>query len=501
MKKNKPDISSMKKQAGAKPKKSPVTKASGEFFIFFKSDEYILKFIKKIESFLVNELCLNSEETIVLAVSGGVDSIVMADVFAYLKRKYNFKLIIAHFNHKLRAVSSDEDEEFVKIFSAKNKIPFETGSGNVKKFAEKNSMSTEQAARELRYKFYERISKISDARLVATAHTADDLAETFLINLLRGSGLTGLSGIPAKRQLIKNVLMVRPLLCVTKTEIIEYANRRGLKWHEDETNNLSLYLRNKIRNDLMPKIITEFSPSMVEILNRTARLMQGADRFISEQIKNIINEITTDKTSDRFSIKIPVLQTLDEFVQGEVLQLAITSKYHIQPLPLQTIDRIMNLIKSPVGSTIEINKNLVALRDREIIIISSRISIPSFKISIKKSGEFRVGNVKIVLKEVQKNDLKFNANPNVEYFDADLIPNILYLRSREEGDIFNPLGMSGSMSVSDFLTNNKISLLDKQKIILLTTKSEILWICGMRINDKFKITDDTTKVIKAEMLR
>jgi len=470
-----------------------------------KKNDFMKSFYKKIENYIFNELYLEGKENIVLAVSGGVDSIVMLDVFANLSKKYYFKIHVAHFNHNLRGLSSTEDAEFVRKTAKTYNIPFEFGEGNVKQYAKKNMLSVENAGRNLRYKFFERTAKTLNANFVATAHTSDDLAETFLINLIRGSGLTGLSGIPAKRLLCKKIFMFRPFLSVTKSEILEYAKLRKLTWHEDGTNSILLYTRNKVRHELIPKLKEEYSPAIVEILNRTANLINGADKYIHEKIKKLLKNIVSEKTSDRFSLKISLLQTLDDFFQGELIQQAITSKYRIHPFSILTIDRILNLMKCPVGSVCEVNKSLIVLRDRDELIFTKRNSSASFNIQIESEGEYKVGNNIIILKKANKKDFSIQNsesriyNSKVEFFDGDLLPKVLYLRTRESGDTFHALGMKGKMKLSDFLINMKIPLIDKDNIVLLATRSEIVWVCGVRMSDKFKITEKTSNFIKAEI--
>jgi len=167
---------------------------------------------------------------------------------------------------------------------------------------------------------------------------------------------------------------------------------------------------------------------------------------------------------------------------------------------MQTIDRILELEDKPIGAVCEINKNYIALKDRDSLIFS-RISKPvDVFIPIKKEGEYKINGKMLKLEKVKKKQVKFSDNPNIEFLDWDLIPSLLYIRSWRMGDTFKPLGMGGSMKISDFLTNNKISLIDKNSILLLSTKSEVIWICGMRLSETFKITENTTTFLKVEFV-
>ncbi len=463
--------------------------------------------IKRVENFLLNELYIEDGDRILVAVSGGVDSITLLDIMVRLSRIHNLKIFPVHFNHKLRGKQSDEDEKFVKKISTSCGLQFFSGYGDVKQYARKNSLSIEHAARILRYNFLERAAHHFNCSIVATAHTLDDLAETFFLNLFRGTGLTGLCSIPKKRPLTRKISIIRPLLNLSKEELIIYAEHIGLKWREDETNLLMNFTRNKIRRKLLPFIKDEFEPSIAEKINRTAKLLTGADRFIREYIISILDKITFNKTSEGFSIKLNMFNSLDEFIQGEILQDLITTKYQQTPLPMNIVDRIKALADSNIGTIVDINKYLFALRDRNSIIIGKRKKNLVKRIEIEKPAvmgalaEYEIDGNKIFLSEVNKRSVRLVESGTVEFLDFDLVASRLLIRRWQKGDSFTPLGMKGKMKVSDFLINNKISLNEKQDVLLLTTGNDIIWVCGLRIDDRFKITGNTTRYLRVELVK
>jgi tRNA(Ile)-lysidine synthase len=464
-----------------------------------KNYDFYNQLFIKIETFLDKEIYFNQSAKVLLAVSGGVDSISLLDIFANLTSRFPLlQIAIAHFNHNLRAKESDDDEKLVRDMAIKYNISYYTSSGQVRQYSELKGVSIEQAARYLRYKFFERIVNKINADYVATAHTADDNAETFFINLFRGSGITGLSGIPIRRNIVKRASIIRPLIKIRKSELIEYAKLRKLEWREDESNKLMNYTRNKVRLDLLPKLEEEYSQSIVEIINRTQNLLQGADNVIAKYVQKAIQTLIINKSNGRFGIKLNIFKTYDEFLQGEILQKAIINNFSLQNLSLNTIDRIKDLQDKPVGSICELNKNYFVLRDRNQLLFIRKEPHEVFNIEIEKEGEFKAGFHTLKLMSITKRQVKFTEDPNIEYVDADLIPTRLFFRSWEQGDSFNPLGMSGTMLISDFLTNQKISLADKKNILILSSKSEIIWICGMRLSDKFKVTESTKKYLKLE---
>ena len=460
----------------------------------------ILTFINSFKTNLINTFHISEGSKLLVAVSGGVDSIVLLDLLVQVVKDLKIFVQICHFNHKLRAFSADKDEEFVKRLAERYGIKCYTDSGNVREYSEKNSYSIEQGARNLRYQFFERIAKSIDIPYIAMAHNADDSAETFLINLLRGTGLTGLAGIPEQRSLSKKIQIIRPLLRFSKSDIIRYANLRKLEWHEDETNSLMLYTRNKIRHDLIPKLKSDYNESIVESINRTSALIKSADSFIKDHLNSYMKLVKYDKKTDQISIRISLLKSLDKYIQGEIIQKALEERFKVTNISTKVFERITNLTDQNVGTIVEINKTISVLRDRLNLIFYKQTINPEICIEIDRIGEFKVGPYKFKLNEVTKKEIKYQDNSNIEFIDLDLLPLKLKIRNREPGDTFTPLGMTGNVKISDFLVNNKISLLDKRNILLLTTRSDVVWVCGLRINDKYKITPNSTRFLKIEMI-
>jgi tRNA(Ile)-lysidine synthase len=463
-----------------------------------KLDLSIQKTLAQVEKFLKNEIYVDNTATILVGVSGGVDSVSLLDSLALLSEKFYFKIIIAHYNHSLRGADSDADEDFVKDLAIKFGFDYFSAKGDVVSYAEKNSISIELAARQLRYNFFERTSRNHYADFVATAHTADDSAETFLFNLFRGSGLTGLSGIPATRNFVKNVVIARPLLTLKKKEIIEYAKARKLKWREDRTNEAVDYTRNRIRRVLIPLLEKEFNPQIIEAINRAAELIYGADQNINQQVQSAAQTVITDIRLERFSMKAQTLQTFDEFMQGEILQYALNKHLKIPSIPMLTIDSILNLIGKTSGKMIEFQQSYQAAFDRNLLIIGKLDKKVDESAEIMKDQSVTIDRYKIKLTSVNMNEVKYNPNPKIEFLDAEQLPAKMIFRPWMQGDNFTPLGMNGTMKISDFLINEKIPSVDKPNIIVLANGDEVIWVCGYRINENYKIAEKTKKAVKAE---
>ncbi len=456
----------------------------------------VRKVLDAVNRFLQNELYIDHEFRILIAVSGGVDSVVLMDAIALLTQKFNYNIAVAHYNHNLRGLDSDEDEQFVKQFAERYNTKIFTANGKVRAYSEKNALSIEHAARILRYKFFERTSRNIDADFVATAHTADDSAETLLLNLLRGSGLTGLAGIPKIRTFVKNVRLIRPLLEMRKTDLINYAKERRLIWKEDKSNQLLDYTRNKVRLSLIPMLEKTYNPNIIDTLNRTAKLINGADEFIADMVNNSIDYVIDDVRQERFAVKTNLLQTFPEFVQGEIIQQLVNKYFRISSLPMKKIAEILELINHQSGAIYQINKNYHVLADRKRLIFTKVEDYTKISESFLVAQGFENAEISLKVTPVQKNGIKFNENPYEEYIDKSKITKSLKIRNWEEGDVFVPLGMCGTMKVSDFLTNQKIALIDKEKVLVLVSGNEIVWIVGHRVSDKFKVDKTTFEAYK-----
>jgi len=457
--------------------------------------------IERVEGMLRDELSVEAGATIVLATSGGVDSVTLLDVLTILSYEHGYALHLAHVNHQLRGDESERDEAFVRSLAKRYDIPCHVTRVDTRRYARSHRLSIEEAARETRYRFLRQLSASVHAQYCAVAHTADDTAETLLLNLFRGSGLTGLAAIPPKRPLTKRAYLIRPLLGLTREEILRYATARALEWVEDSTNTDTSYLRNRVRHQVIPTLKEHFNSRIIETLSRTAQLLRGADGFIESLIESTFLQIAHISDS-RVELDRAQLALLQPFMQGEIVERALRELTSTQPISHSAVERVLSLLSAENGTRQNVVGDIVALADRERIVLSQPSAVQTIYLPIFKLGSYSIGRYTITLEEVSRNEVRLGADPNVEYFDYDRLPYRLFFRTWQAGDRFAPIGMEGHhVLVADYLTNAKASNHDRRTAVVLATADDVVWLCGYRISEHYKLTNETRRIIRATFHR
>jgi len=409
-----------------------------------------------------------------LAVSGGIDSMVMADVF----QRYGSDIGIAHCNFNLRGNESDQDETFVREYAAEKNLVLHVTKFDTRKFAGDFGLSIQVAAREMRYKWFYELLECEKYDYVLTAHHADDNLETFLINLTRGTGIEGLTGIPAQ-----NGKVVRPMLAFSRDEIEAYAQTNGIEWREDSSNASDKYLRNKIRRQLIP-ILKEIRPDMLDGFSRTQEFLRQT-QSLAEDASSII----FGKTAKTFGNEV-------RFDLSEIKKLPNYRAYlyhWLSEFGFTAWNDIYGLVDAQSGKQV-FGPGHVLLKDRDSLILSAVATFGSGReYRIYKDMEALEFPLKIDLKKV--NHIGVQTNSAI-FVDAEKLSFPLLLRRWKEGDVFYPSGMNGnSKKVSKFFKDGKFSLRDKENAWLLCSQDDIVWIVGHRADERFGATSNTTNIL------
>lgn len=440
-----------------------------------------LAFCQKVWQFIRKHGLFDEKQKVIVAVSGGIDSIILLEFFLWLRSTKKIEFAVAHVNHQLRGKESDGDEKFVRRVCEKNKIPFYSERVATKKTAKETKRSIQETARDLRYAFFDTLKKSLAADRIATAHNANDNAETMLMNLFRGSGIDGLSGIPVKRNTI-----VRPLLAVSRKEIVKIVRQRKLKFREDSSNLHDDYTRNYLRHKIIPKIEERINPSVIDAMLKTSEILERNIEFTDEVVK-----ASTASLISGDEINIQQLNQLHPYIQQKIVHQLLVQK-NIEP-HFDAILSIVELKDAQKGTTIDIDKSFVAERINESILIRTRISAEPFEYQLKDEGTIAVDNFTFTLKKSAIPDNKIKNDSSIEYVDASHIQFPITVRSWKNGDVFIPFGMKGKKKLSDFFGEKKFSSEQKMNVPIIESAKKIVWIAGERLDDRFKLTDETTE--------
>ena len=435
--------------------------------------------LRQFENQVSNHFPFLQGKKLLLAVSGGLDSMVLVHLFQQL----NYEIVVLHCNFQLRGLESFEDQQFIQEYSNTNAIPFVFTQFDTEAFAADFKVSIQVAARELRYSwFYEQLA-IQKGDFILTAHHADDNLETFLINLSRGTGLEGLTGIPAQ-----NEKVIRPLLSFSRQQIEEYASVNKLKWREDSSNASDKYLRNKIRHHLVP-LLKELNPNFISSFEKTQSFLSEAQELVDDAAIMVYQQVAREEGEDIY------------FDLGRLLQLPNYSSYLYQWLKefgFTAWDDIYELVTSQSGKQV-LAPYFRLIKDRDCLILSplqSQENQQEFEIESLES------KVKFPLNLDFSNVSEIGvASDSTIFVDEDKLVFPLTLRHWNEGDVFQPFGMEGkSKKVSKLFKDEKLSLIDKEKVWLLCSNNQVVWVIGIRQDERFKIDPNSKKLLKIECI-
>ncbi|MBW1898049.1 MAG: tRNA lysidine(34) synthetase TilS [Deltaproteobacteria bacterium] len=465
---------------------------------------------------------LYSKDSVLACVSGGSDSVALLHILSILSPRFNIKIGIAHLDHSLRVKESEQDAKFVESLALKLGLPFHIKKMHVQKFAEKEKLSVEDAGRKARYNFFLNISEKKGYSRIATAHHAGDNAELILMNMLRGSGKSGLSGIPpVRRKGEKNI--IRPLIHLSKNEIHAFLSENGLYYVQDSTNLDTKYLRNRIRHNLIPKMKSSYNSKIVDALNRMGTIIQDEENWIEEIVDREMNGMVfrENDRSIRFSashfiekplpLRRRIVRSLIRQVKGDLKK--ITYGHIDSTLHLIESSRSEGQVHLPDEILIEVLAGQVLISKTKRIARPPKTktnSQPAFVFSYNVSKP-DLSSETVLIREISK-QIRFSCTvitgpvdfnkieSNVAWIDMDKIEFPLTIRNILPGDRFSPLGMEGTQKIKKFFINSKIEKSDRAACPILLSNDRIVWVGGFQIDNSVKVTSSTKKILKVELL-
>ncbi len=449
------------------------------------------RLINKVKDTIDRYNMLKKGDVVLVAVSGGPDSVSALEVLNAIKDEYGLSLHVAHLNHKFRK-EADKEAEFVRKLAEERGIASTIEAIDVKSYCIKKGLSKQEGAREVRYNFLRKAADKIGAAKIVTGHTADDQAETFLMRLIRGSGTSGLSAIPPVSGRI-----IRPLIEIAKKEAVDYLKKNKIRYVKDPTNIKPVYLRNKIRLELLPLLIKRFNPNIVSALCRESDILREDDAFLNGIADAIFKEIVTVQEKDSITLNYLRFNGLHPAVRKRVIRRAVSELTgSLRRVSYQHITSAIDAIKN-TGKGVDLPFNIRIERDYNNLKVNiGQEESAGIKevVQLNVPGITEVSYFNIRLETVINGMAAVSETADTGLFNLDRVALPLFIRSRREGDYFYPAGMAGRKKLKEFLIDHKIPRADREKIpILIDKNNAILWVMGLRMDERFRAKEDAKR--------
>lgn len=426
---------------------------------------------------------IEDNDTVLVGLSGGADSVCLFTVLLNLSKRIGFKLCCVHLNHMIRGDEAERDAQYCEYICKKHDIPFAMVKEDVPKLAKSWHMSEEEAGRKARYDTFYRMAKEYGATKIAVAHHMNDRAETVLYNLFRGSGVRGLSGIKPV-----NGMIIRPLLCVNRQEIEHYLKDNKILYMTDSTNETEDYMRNRIRNRVLPYAVMNINENSIENINQAARLCNAAEIYISKEAEKSF-EKCVNVNEKTYEIDIEAFSQLDYIIKTYIVRNVLERIYtSLKDISMNHIDSVVSLADMQVSKKISLPKGIIARRDYDKLVLCGQDEKPSGE--IKKPPQYQIEKILWESgREIPKNDY-------TKYFDYDKIKSNLVQRYRQPGDYLVVDAKGSKKKLKDYFIDEKIPSMLRDSIPVFADGNHILWVVGYRISEEYKVSDTTKNVLK-----
>jgi len=449
--------------------------------------------LNKVVKFIKDNNLIKDNDIIVVGVSGGADSVSLFLMLLEIKKVIPIELFVVHINHGIRGDEADQDALFVEKLCDKFDTKFQIFKFNIPKIAKQRGISLEEAGREVRYETFFKVVTEKYANKIAVAHNLNDNAETILLSLFRGTGLKGLTGIKAKRDII-----IRPLLCLSRKEIENYLNENHVSYRTDSTNLEDVYIRNIIRNTILPEVTKVINAGAVSHIVNAGATLEEIENYLEEQ---------THKEYEGTTINLEKLLKMNIVIRKRIIRKAIEEAAgKLKDITAVHVQDVLSLCEKSVGKFIMLPYGIRAVRTYDSIIIEEDkedVDLHIVYLQLKE-GEYILpyerGKLAVSFNETSEN-LENEENMYTKCFDYDKIKGALYLRTRREGDFIkiNPNG--NTKKIKTYFIDEKIPSKERDNILLVTNENHVLWIVGHRVSEEFRVTNDTKTIIKLEYHR
>ena len=481
----------------------------------FKNSRLEKKIHRAVDRTLRTDRMVQNGDAVLVAVSGGADSVALVYILLELAPQYSFRMAIAHLNHCLREKESDRDEAFVASLAKKLELPFYIGREDVLRYQKRHRLSLEDAARQVRYRFYDSIAAKYGYGKIALGHHADDNAELVLMNLLRGSGPLGLSGISP----VRDNRIVRPLINLRRSDIMDYVAVKKLDYVTDSSNRDLKFHRNKIRARLIPQLKSGYNPKLIDSLNRLTAIVGAEEAWIEDLIQPIYEKAIVFKEKNKLGISIAELNQQPVAVRRRLIRRAILGvKGNLRRMTFAHVESACQLAQiGPTYGLLDLPDRIGIRRDLNVLTISKeglslrcpdRASFSSqtrdYEYHLPAPGNIFIKETGVQIRfskmpKAQLPDLDLSGN-RIAFFDMDRIRFPLVIRNFRPGDRFSPLGLGGSQKLKKFFIDHKISRLDRAKCPIVLSQDRIIWVVGHRLDNSAKLGLQTRRILKAELL-
>ena len=472
---------------------------------------YNPNFVKSVEQTIRDHGMFQTGDAVLIGVSGGADSVALLDLISDFAPAFSLKLGVAHLNHSLRETESDHDADFVTALARSHHITAHIKKVNVEAYKNQKRLSLEEAARHLRYDFFIQIARQNGFNKIALGHHADDNAELVLMFLLRGAGSLGISGIPPVRKIAGHAIRItRPLIKMTKLEILSFVKIKKLAYVTDRSNIDPQHLRNRIRLQLMPLLKEAYNPQIVATLNRLASIMSAEEKWMTDITHSLFHHVALPSPPQWVSLSISKIKALDAAPQRRIIRRALkTVKGDLRRVSFKHIQTVIKLIEETIRfKSLDFPDGIqIRCQADEIVFLNAK-SAPDKEITF----EYPVPKPKSVLIKEIGQRIKFSlidrnqvtdfrrAGQAIGFFDMNSLAFPLTIRNFRPGDRFKPLGMTGTQKLKKFFINQKISRCERNKCPLLLSREKIIWVAGHRIAESVKVAPTTRNILKAELL-